>query len=44
MQTPDSSVVKRVFQVDWPLNQISLTPGSQYYVTVQGSNEAGGWR
>lgn len=41
VSTPSSSVVKRVFQVDWPLNQISLTPGSQYYVTVQGSNEAG---
>lgn len=33
--------MKRVYQVEWPLNQISLTPGQQYYVTVQGSNDAG---
>lgn len=34
--------MKRVFRVDHPLNPFSLTPGQQYYVTVQGSNDAGG--
>ncbi len=46
LQTPKGSVSRRIFYVDWPLNQVSLTPGAQYFITVQGYNDAGesaGW-
>jgi hypothetical protein len=41
LQTSDGPALLRVYTVDWPLNQISLSPGQQYYLTVQGSNDAG---
>ncbi|KAL4419982.1 hypothetical protein ABPG75_007080 [Micractinium tetrahymenae] len=40
-ETPSGNVTKRVFFVDWPLAQVSLTSGVQYFITVQGSNDAG---
>jgi len=42
VQTPNGTVAKQVFFVDWPLAQISLSSGVQYFITVQGSNDAGG--
>ena len=38
-----ANVSTLVYDVTWPLSQISLTSGQQYFITVQGSNEAGGW-
>ena len=44
LQTPSGANVSTlVYDVSWPLSQISLSSGQQYFITVQGSNEAGGW-
>ncbi|PSC75196.1 Helicase sen1 [Micractinium conductrix] len=41
LKTPRGTVAKVVYYVDWPLAQVSLTSGVQYFITVQGSNDAG---
>lgn len=42
VELPSGATVRKlVFSVEYTLNQVSLTPGAQYYITVQAWNDAG---